>query len=109
MISGCASIAPVGKRIESSDVSRIHKDKTTKQDVVGIFGPPMSKAFSSAGETWSYGFQSGLSIAQTYKTAYGGGLPSDYTTQNLIITFDGNTVKDFNFSSTGDVSLATNK
>lgn len=67
-LSGCATGGySVGKDFNSSAVSQIVKGKTTKDDVVRMFGEPFSKTVASENEEkWMYIHDAGTVKAQSY-------------------------------------------
>ena len=68
VLSACATSSySVGKDFSSSNVSKIVKSKTTKTDLLNLFGEPFSKTvISSTGEKWIYTYSAGTASAQSY-------------------------------------------
>ncbi len=65
---GCAtSTYTVGNDFASQNVSKIIKGKTTTQELVALFGQPLSKTpVSATDEKWLYHYVSSTSSAQSY-------------------------------------------
>ena len=89
-ITGCMPAS--GVRIETASVDQIVKGKTTKQEVVAMWGQPMMKTFAGDGERWTYVHQGMLHALSVF---------SGPEMQSLSILFSGNTVKDFVFNTDG--------
>lgn len=68
IIVGCATSSySVGKNFASENVSKIVKGKTTKVELISLFGQPFSKSvISSSGEKWVYTYSAGTASAQSY-------------------------------------------
>lgn len=57
-LSGCATTH--GTKINTTNIPKIEKGKTTKQEVLMLFGEPLSKQLNANGtETWTYEFTKG--------------------------------------------------
>ena len=67
-LSGCATGGySIGRDFNSAAVSQIVKGKTTKDDVVRMFGEPFSKQVASENEEkWMYVYDAGVVKAQSY-------------------------------------------
>lgn len=81
-LAGC--VTSYGTPIQQASVDQIQVGQTSRQDVVGMFGPPIAVSRNHDGSeilSWAY--------AST-------GLTSRRVTQTLTVTFDqGGTVSDF--------------
>jgi outer membrane protein assembly factor BamE (lipoprotein component of BamABCDE complex) len=97
--AGCAP--KIGRDFNASYLSSIERGVTTKSQVRQNLGEPSSVTTSSlAGETWSYQYMEGAGLAQTY----GNFFRNEYTNMGshkmLVVTFDGDRVKDYTYSET---------
>lgn len=65
---GCATANySVGKPFNTENVTKIEHGKTTKQDLVAMFGEPYSKTpLTATQEKWIYTYVYGSSKAQSY-------------------------------------------
>lgn len=106
VLSGCT--IGKGNRIDSTNIPKIIKGVTTKQEVVKMFGQPSSTQITGDGtETWNYSYVRGGHAFGLYGMLVGMGNPYDtssYQHQYLIIDFKGDIVSDYNFSTTGNVN-----
>jgi len=68
VLTGCATSSyTYGNNFASENVSKIVKGKTTKQEIVTMFGQPFLKSvISKTGEKWVYSYSSGTASAQSY-------------------------------------------
>ena len=69
-------------------ITNLEKKKTTKNEILSMFGEPLSKSKGSEGEVWEYFF-----IKEEKPLAN-----NMWPTMNLIITFKDNVVKDYTVS-----------
>lgn len=73
-VAGCASS---GKQIEQTNIQKIAPGSTTKQQMLEMFGPPLSQSFGTEGKLtmlWHY----------VYVGPFGTGMKQ----QNLAVLFD---------------------
>lgn len=103
LFSGCARKTKVGQQFDISKVSEIRKGKTTKRDILSLFGSPYSKGQGGGFERWIYQYseiKSGGMFAG-YKTMFGGSRTANHSFQSMTITFKGNIVHDYNTHTVG--------
>jgi outer membrane protein assembly factor BamE (lipoprotein component of BamABCDE complex) len=62
VISGCVS--SIGKRTDRSDLSKIKKWQSTKEDVVEILGLPNQRLDNKDGTTTFFYYESGTKVTQ---------------------------------------------
>ena len=92
------SCAPkIGRDINKSSVSAIERGVTTKAQVRQNLGEPNSITTTSTGEIWSYRYMQGMNYAETWGAFLG---TRDYggVHKMLIVTFDGDRVKDYSYT-----------
>ena len=67
-ISACATSSySVGNDFSSKNVKKIVKGKTTRTNLLQLFGKPFSKTvISSTGEKWIYTYSAGTATAQSF-------------------------------------------
>lgn len=94
---GCSA---AGAKFDTSNVSRIVKGRTTKNDLRGYFGNPLRTEDSPNGEVWTYTY------VETHTTAAGavgsvavGVNQSETVANKLTIVLNGDVVKDYFFDS----------
>lgn len=100
-VSGCVFIPEKGKKTDAESVrSALIKGKTTKEEVVVLYGQPYSKSASPNGEHWTYVY---MESYNSFKDVLSMGRQgsSNRETQSLMIHFVGGVVKDFTFSTVG--------
>jgi hypothetical protein len=85
LLAGCAS---AGHHFNVAGVQQVNVGKTTKGDVMAMFGEPWRTGIEDGRETWTYGH---------YKYS----LFSDAKTRDLVLRFDGSgKVASYSFNST---------
>lgn len=91
---GCAP--KMGRDINKSSVSAIERGVTTKAQVRESLGEPRSVTTTPTGETWSYQYMQGMNYAETWGAFLG---TRDYggIHKMLVVTFDGDRVKDYSY------------
>ena len=89
----------IGRDINKSSVSAIERGVTTKAQVRANLGEPKSVTTTSTGETWSYQYMQGMNYGETWAALFGA---RDYggIHKMLIVTFDGDRVKDYSYMET---------
>lgn len=94
---GCST---AGAKFDTSNVSRIVKGRTTKNDVRRYFGNPLRTEESPNGEVWTYVY------VETHTTTAGaighvaiGVDQSETVADKLTIVFNGEVVKDYSFDN----------
>lgn len=94
---GCST---AGARFDTSNVSRIVKGRTTKNDLRGYFGNPLRTEDSPNGEVWTYTY---VETRTTGAGAVGyvavGVNQSETVANKLTIVLNGDVVKDYFFDS----------
>jgi len=95
ILAACA--ATVGRDFDSSYAQKIKAGVTTKAEVRQNVGPPDSVNISSRGETWQYMYMKSGNYAQNMGAVFGV-TPAKLEMRSLVITFEGDVVK--NFSAT---------
>lgn len=82
------SCATVGRQFPTDVIQHIQIDKTTKQNITEIFGPPWRIGLEDGTRTWTYGY---------YKYRLFG----ESTTYDLVIRFNSNDiVTSYTFNTT---------
>lgn len=110
VLSGCVNSGNQTLKSESQESikSKLVKGKTTKADVQAQFGEPYSRSTLDSGEeVWSYAMHNSQMAATSFIPVVGlftGG--SDNQSKTLQITFNGNVVNKWSFSS-GDNAVKT--
>lgn len=105
-IAGCGHTVEYGSQFDASQVSKIQKGKTTKQEVVGMFGAARTTTMDSQGfELWQYHYTKavGKAKAATFIPIVGlfaGGATGQSTHQSLSVKFKGDVVQDHSYSQT---------
>lgn len=88
-LAGC--MPAMGKKTDAPTVSKsIIKGKTTKQEIMAMYGKPYAQSFGTTGEEWVYVYQS-----RVHSLSFLTGIE----VQELSIVFSGNMVKDYTFST----------
>ncbi len=104
ILGGCA-VGQMGREMNPSDVKKITRGVTTKQEVVALLGQPGHVSHSGDGsEYWSYTYIQGSHAFGIYGVLLGQGNPYDPNSRNiqtLMITFAGKVVSYYNFSTGG--------
>ena len=110
VLAGCVNSGNQTLKSESQESikSKLVKGKTTKEDVQSHFGAPYSRSTQDDGnEVWSYVMHNSQMNATSFIPVVGlftGG--SDNQSKTLQITFNGNVVNKWSFSS-GDSAVKT--
>jgi outer membrane protein assembly factor BamE (lipoprotein component of BamABCDE complex) len=88
-----------GRDIKKSSVSGIERGVTTKAQVRENLGEPQSVRTTSTGEVWSYRYMRGMSYGESWAALLGA---REYGGVNkmLVVTFDGDRVKDYSYMET---------
>ena len=99
LITSCATTT--GKRIDGTKIGEIKKGRTTRTEVISLFGNPENITNSADGTTvFTYSFASAGATPVSYIPVIGlfaGGM--NIENESLLITFDeNNTVKDYTYS-----------
>jgi outer membrane protein assembly factor BamE (lipoprotein component of BamABCDE complex) len=103
MLAGCVSSGNQMLKSETQESvkAKLIKGKTTKEDVQANFGAPYSRSTLDSGEeVWSYVMHNSQMNATSFIPVVGlftGG--SDNQSKTLQITFNGNVVNKWSFSS----------
>ncbi|WP_432822749.1 hypothetical protein [Trichloromonas sp.] len=85
LLAGCAS---AGRHFNVGEVHQVGIGKTSKGDVMALFGPPWRTGIEDGRETWTYGH---------YKYS----MFSDAKTRDLVLRFDpSGKVASYTFNST---------
>ena len=74
VIAGCASS---GVQIDQANIQKIVPGKTTKQEMLAMFGPPLSQAFGTEGK-----------LTMLWHYVHVGPFGTDMKQQNLAVLFD---------------------
>lgn len=100
VMSGPTGCSTDGAEFDTSKVGSIVKGTTTKNDARKYFGDPLRIEDGPTGEVWTYTY------VNTHTTGAGaigsvmiGVNQSESTMDTLILVFDGNIVKDYEFSN----------
>lgn len=96
LFSGCTTNLKTGSQFDISKASEIQKGKTTKKNILSMFGSPYSKSQGGGFERWMYQYSEMKSgIFDGYKVMFGGATV-DRSMQTMTVTFKGNIVHDYN-------------
>jgi outer membrane protein assembly factor BamE (lipoprotein component of BamABCDE complex) len=82
-LTGCAT----GVNVTQENVSRVQRGKTTRSEVIKLFGEPQAKTVSSMGDMWMYDSTDAMLLWVGRGSA-----------RMLTITFVGDKVKDYQFT-----------
>lgn len=103
LLMGCASSGnqSLKNETEQSVAQKITENVTTKNDIKNLFGSPFSVSFTDGGnEIWTYYLDNVHADAINFIPVVGMfGSSSSGTRKQLVIMFDGNTVKKYSMSS----------
>jgi len=89
----CACAIRSGRQISEADIQKIEKGKTTKQEIIQLFGQPFTTSQGTSGETWAYQFTDA-----GYDTPIGV-VGNETRQQMLSISFQGEIVRDYTWSN----------
>lgn len=98
--SGCVTISKVtrGNDFDAAKKELIVKGKTTKAEMVNIFGEPKDKGIDSQNrEQWIYLYEEGEYKGDPWTGIYGC-VESKIRTKKLLVIFDGDIVQNFVYS-----------
>lgn len=102
LISGCA-LGQYGQQYDEAYIQHIRKGKTTKENILSNLGEPGRRGVVNGAEVWSYFHYGEDNLAKnllaTFKHGYGLA-PVTVNAKTLDITFRGNVVKDFSYTTT---------
>jgi outer membrane protein assembly factor BamE (lipoprotein component of BamABCDE complex) len=91
---GCAP--KIGRDFNKSSISNIEPGITTKAEVRENLGQPQTITTKSTEEVWSYQYMEGVNYPEAWAAFFGarehGGIG-----KMLVVTFDGDRVKDFSY------------
>lgn len=105
-LSGCVASFKQGQQFDDRSVKHIRNDKTTRAEVVQMFGQPPSRSSTGGGkETWVYHYSEakGHATAITYVPIVGlfaGGGKGTSNLQTLTIQFTGDVVSACTYGKT---------
>ena len=95
LLIGCAQII-VGMDLDKPKADQIVRDKTTKEEITKIFGPPVEKEIEAGMERWIY--VNRVTSASPKLAWIGLSYQGDVKEKRLVIVFDHDLVKDTSFS-----------
>jgi hypothetical protein len=96
IVEGCQH---EGTRFETGNISRIEKGKTSKKDILQYFGEPPTMESAPLGEVWTYTYVAKDTTAAGVLGHVTIGVDQAETTvEKLTIIFDGDLVKDYDYS-----------
>lgn len=94
-LGGCMSSSTYGEKIEADNVSKIVKGKTTKAEVIAMFGQPMQTVINpTGGRTMMFVYYKSTlgGIVKSYGQVFSGKHRGDGSTTNLTVVLDGNDI-----------------
>ena len=109
---GCATASGVivtGKNFDTSNIEKVQKGKTTKQEVLQMFGTPPTKKVEGSSETWTYSYSKIFSKATAgyFSTVQSEG---QIFSKNLSIKFDSLNVAELvDYTISGDSTFSKQK
>ncbi|CAG9001462.1 MAG: hypothetical protein CENE_03482 [Candidatus Celerinatantimonas neptuna] len=96
-VSGCASFNPFRSRgISDAEVARIHRQYTTENDILNMFGQPYIKTTQGANwQRWTY--HTRVSYEDSQKAWYHKLFKEKARDKTLIILFNNGIVRDYRY------------
>ena len=98
VVFGCTQILPpssMGRDFPGENVGKIVRGKTTDNDLIQMFGEPLSKTITPDTEKWTYTYASGnATVLRTFTTV---GTKYRGKSKKLDILFKNGVVTDFTF------------
>ena len=104
--NGCAPVISSGKKFDLEQVPRIQDGRTTKEEVLSMFGQPSRKNLTGGTEMWMYTYTE-MRRMRTFKESMDIYLGRSMSLQSpkaetLMITFKNNVVQSHSVSVSGD-------
>ena len=108
LVSCATSTIITGQDFNTTNIDKIQKGKTTKQEILGMFGQPYIKTVNSFGETWTYQYLKAVGKATSFLITTNSSGQSYQ--KNLAVTFDSvGVTQTYNYTVSGEPALYQQK